>query len=182
MKKATCLSRTRTVAALATVIAAGGCADGQRSVSPQSEVSEGGTPRYTAASGASSVLLGRSFISEGFKVKRRTGTWEMDIQAKDPIDVVVATLTIEPGGHMGWHSHPGPGFVQVTAGTVRFYEADDPSCTPIEKTVGQAWLDRGETTHIARNETNAPVTLLVTVFVPPGAIARIDEPPGNCPF
>lgn len=174
---------SRIAALLGVLLVGQACSDPQQPLAPAEDQNSAITPRYTASSGASSILLGRSIIAEGFKVKRKTGAWEMDIHAKDPTDIVVATLTIEAGGHMGWHSHPGPGFVQVTSGTVRFYEADDPSCTPIEKTVGQAWLDRGETTHIARNETNAPVTLLVTVFVPPGAIARIDEPaPGNCPF
>ena len=122
-------------------------------------------------------------IRERFKVKRQTGAWEIDIHAKDPTEVTVVSLTIQPGGHMGWHSHPGPGFVQVTSGTASFYEADDPSCSPTVVGVGQAWLDRGETPHIARNETDAPVTFLVTLFTPPGAQARIDErAPGNCPF
>jgi quercetin dioxygenase-like cupin family protein len=84
---------------------------------------------------------------------------------------------------MGWHSHPGPGFVQVTSGTVSFYEAGDLSCTPTVVGVGQVWLDRGEAAHIARNETGSPATFLVTLFTPPGTMARIDEPaPGNCPF
>jgi quercetin dioxygenase-like cupin family protein len=174
-------SRSRIVQVLAGVITATGCSDPQRPLTP--EPTSDITPRYTASSGATSALLGRSILEQGFKVKRQTGGWEMEIQAEDPTDVVVATLTIQPGGHMGWHSHPGPGFVQVTSGTASFYEAGDPSCTPTVVSAGKAWLDRGDRTHIARNETNAVVTLLVTVFLPPGAIARTDEPaPGNCPF
>ena len=175
-------SRGRIVAVLAPVIL-GACSDAQRPVAPTEEQTSAVTPRHTLSSGAASTLLARSTIAEGFKVKRQTGPWEIDIHAKAPTEVTVASLTLQPGGHMGWHSHPGPGFVQVTSGTVSFYEAGDPSCTPTVVGVGQVWLDRGEAAHIARNETGAPATFLVTLFTPPGTMARIDEPaPGNCPF
>jgi quercetin dioxygenase-like cupin family protein len=66
-----------------------------------------------------------------------------------------AHVLTHPGGHSGWHSHPGPVFIQVVSGTMTF----------------------------ARNETNAPAVNLVTYFAPPGAALRNDEPrPGNCPF
>ena len=177
------LATTNTVALLAAVILAEACSDSQRPVAPIEEQTSAIAPAYTLAPGTVSALLGRSVLAEGFKAKRKTGSWEIDIHAEDPADVVVATLTIQPGGNTGWHTHPGPGFVQVTAGTARFYEAGDPSCSPTTVSVGHAWLDRGEIPHIARNETDSPVTLLVTLLVPPGATPRIDEPaPGNCPF
>jgi quercetin dioxygenase-like cupin family protein len=175
--------RNRIVAGLAPLILGTACSDPQRPVAPAEGQTSAENPSYTFSSGAASTLLARSTILEGFKVKRKTGSWEMDIQAKDPTEVTVATLTIQPGGHTGWHSHPGPGFVQITSGTVSFYQAGDPTCTPTVVGAGQAWLDRGEIPHIARNETGTPATFLVTVFTPPGAAARIDEPaPGNCPF
>jgi quercetin dioxygenase-like cupin family protein len=174
---------SRIIAVLAAVVLAGACSDLQRPVTPTERQTPTFTPSHTLSSGTVSTLVGRSTIAEGFKVKRKTGGWEIDLHAKDPADIVVATLTIQPGGNVGWHTHPGPGFVQVIAGTASFYEAGNPSCLPTVLSVGQAWLDRGETTHIVRNETNAPVTILATVFVPPGAAPRIDEPaPGNCPF
>ena len=177
------LCARKIVAPLALLIIGEACSDPQRSVSPNGEQISAVVPSHSLSSGTVSALIGRSTLVEGFKVKRKTGSWEIDLHAKDPTDVIVSTLTVQPGGNTGWHTHPGPGFVQVTSGTARFYEADDPSCAPTEVSAGRAWLDRGEITHIARNESNAPVTLLVTLIVPPGAPPRIDEPaPGNCPF
>ena len=177
------LSANKIVAALALLIVGAACSDAEPPVSPFGTQTSAVVPSHTVSSGTASALIGRSTLMEGFKVKRKTGSWEIDIHAKDPTDLIVSTLTIQPGGNSGWHTHPGPGFVQVTSGSARFYEADDPSCAPTEVSAGRAWLDRGEITHIARNESNAPVTLLVTLFVPPGAPPRIDEPaPGNCPF
>jgi quercetin dioxygenase-like cupin family protein len=172
----------RIVAMLAGAIMTNACNDAQQPVTPVNESSVR-TPAYTMSSGTVSALIGRSSISEGFKVKRKTGSWEFDLQGKDPSDIVVATLTIQPGGNVGWHTHPGPGFVQVIQGTASFYEAGDPSCSPTVVSVGHAWLDRGETAHIVRNETTSQVTILATLFIPPGGPPRIDEPaPGNCPF
>jgi quercetin dioxygenase-like cupin family protein len=183
MRWRTALSRNTIVAALSPLVIVVACTDPQRPVAPRDEQVSTIAPNNTLSSGAASVLLGRSTLAEGFKVKRETGTWEFEIDAKGSTDVVVATLTIQPGGHMGWHTHPGPGFVQVTSGTAHFYEAGDPACPATVVSQGQTWLDRGDTPHIARNETGAPITLLVTLFVPPGSIPRIDEPaPGNCPF
>lgn len=176
-------ARSRILAVLTLGVLGVACSDPERTVAPGDEEKGIATPRHTLSSGAASTLLARSTITEGFKVKRQTGAWEIDIHAKKPTEVTVATLTLQPGGHMGWHSHPGPGFVQVTSGTVSFYVAGDPSCTPTVVGAGHIWLDRGEAPHIARNETGAPATFLVTLFTPPGTMARIDEPaPGNGPF
>jgi hypothetical protein len=141
------------------------------------------TPRFTAGSGSQSTLLGRATFAEGFKVKRKTGDWEVEVEAEPALDVAVQQIVFQPGGHSGWHSHPGPVFIQVVSGRMTFYESDDPSCTPIVRTAGQGFLDVGDHAHIARNETGTPATNVVTYFAPPGAALRLDQPrPGNCPF
>ena len=93
------------------------------------------------------------------------------------------SITFPAGAQSTWHKHPGPVFIIVAEGTMRFYESDDPTCTPVEKTKGQGFLDAGEHAHIARNESGAPAQTVVTYLVPHGAALRIDQPtPGNCPF
>ena len=88
--------------------------------------------------------------------------WEVEVEAKPALDVAVAMVTFQPGGHSGWHSHPGPVFISVVAGEMTFYEADDPSCAPVVRHAGQGFLDTGAHAHIARNETTAPATNVVT--------------------
>jgi Cupin domain len=140
----------------------------------------------TPGAGSSSTLLGRGTFDEAFKVKREfpgVSDWEVEVEAKAALDVATQIITFQPGGHSGWHSHPGPVFISVMSGTMTFYESDDPTCQPIVRTAGQGYLDRGEHAHIARNETWAPAINVVTYFAPPGAALRIDQPnPGNCPF
>lgn len=140
----------------------------------------------TPGSGTSSTLLGRGTFDE-FKVQRETVTatgWlEVEVEAKPGLDIATQMITFQPDGHSGWHSHPGPVFISVVSGTMTFYSADDPSCTPMVRTMGQGFLDTGEHAHIARNESGAPAVNVVTYFAPVGAPLRIDQPaPGNCSF
>lgn len=120
---------------------------------------------------------------EAERVRRRRPIWEVEVEARPSLDIATQTITFQPGGQSGWHSHPGPVFISVKSGTMTFYESDDPDCQPIVRNAGEGYLDAGEHAHIARNETSAPATNVVTYFVPPGAALRVDEPfPGNCPF
>jgi hypothetical protein len=144
-------------------------------------------PEFTPSSGGTSALLGRATFGDPdgqiFNVKRMTGDWHMDIKAKPAFDLAVQDIVFQPGGQSGWHTHPGPVFIQVVRGTMTFYMSDDPTCTPIVKHAGEGILDLGEHAHIARNESGAVAENLVTYFAPPGATLRIDaDLPGNCPF
>ena len=142
---------------------------------------------HTMGSGSTSTLLGRATFADPnnqtFNIKRQTDDWDMQIKSKPAFDIAVQSIDFQPAAQSGWHSHPGPVFIQVVLGTMTFYESDDPTCTPIVKTAGQGYLDLGERAHIARNESGAPARTVVTYFAPPGRILRNDEPrPGNCPF
>lgn len=167
---------------LAFAALAAACSESQQTTAPE-KFFTADTPRYTAGSGLAGPLLGRGTIPDGFKLKRKNGKWEIDINAKDPTDVAVQSLTFQPGGQSGWHSHPGPVVMIITSGTVTFYEADDPSCTPVVKTAGQVFVESGEHSHLGRNQTGTIATAIATVYAPPGAALRIDEPAsGNCSF
>jgi hypothetical protein len=137
----------------------------------------------TPGTGTTSTLIGRATFGEAFKVKRETGDFEVEVEAKPALDVAVQRIVFQPGGQSGWHSHPGPVFISVVEGTMTFYESDDPDCAPTVRHAGEGFLDVGDHAHIARNETSEPATNIVTYFAPPGAALRIDQPsPGTCPF
>lgn len=144
-------------------------------------------PQFTVSSGSQSTLLARATfgnpLEETFKVKRITGDWHVEVKAKSTLDLAVQRIVFQPGGQSGWHTHPGPVFIQVVSGTMTFYESDDPECQPIVRGAGQGYLDVGEHAHIARNETGTVAENLVAYLAPPGAALRIDaNAPGNCPF
>jgi quercetin dioxygenase-like cupin family protein len=134
----------------------------------------------TPPSGITATVIGQGTFSERVKVKTP------NIKAKiKPSEFVVQDIVVAPGGHTGWHSHPGPALAIVKEGTFTLYDGDDRKCRPHRYRAGQAFVDEGGGhVHIGRNETTQPVKLLVTYILPEGSTTpRIDAPnPGNCPF
>jgi hypothetical protein len=157
------------------------CDQADHAVAPS--LTEQSDPRFTVGTGTQSSLLGRGTFAGPFKVKREWGEWEVEVEAKPSLDVAVQKITFLPNGQSGWHTHPGPVFIQVLSGEMTFYESNVPGCVPIRLHAGQGYLDTGEHAHIARNETALPAENLVVYFAPSGAALRIDAPdPGHCPF
>jgi quercetin dioxygenase-like cupin family protein len=137
------------------------------------------------------VLSGTVVARAGFvdptdiKFKIDGGPEEV-VLAPNAQETVMQQIVIGPGGHTGWHSHPGPVVVLIKTGALTFYSGDDPACTPRTYSAGQAFVDSGQGhVHIARNlSTTDNLELWATYFdVPPGGAFRIDVPdPGNCTF
>ncbi|MEX1169716.1 MAG: cupin domain-containing protein [Chloroflexota bacterium] len=139
-----------------------------------------GIAAATPGSGAVGTILSVGTLSAGVKIHTR----DLKLSTRDDVQVVTQTITIAPGGHTGWHSHPGPVFVTIAAGTMTFYDADDPTCSAGTYETGDSFVDRGGGhVHIARNEGSVDMILYATYLVPVGAPIRTDVPnPGTCPF
>ena len=150
----------------------------------------------TAPSGVTFTVLSRATVPE-FDARRKFRTaktdadgheprsWKIELEATRTIDVVTVLFTIQPGGHSGWHTHPGPALFTVSTGTLTMYDGDDASCTPhlFPPGTGSIEAATGDHLHILRNETNAVAQTVVTFLVPVGAPIRTDLPdPGHCSF
>jgi quercetin dioxygenase-like cupin family protein len=137
----------------------------------------------TSASGVTSTPIAQGSLDQ-ITSKSKFGDWEAEIETKGQTNLVVVENRVAPGGHFGWHSHPGPSLVIVKSGTATFYRGDDPACTPTVYEQGDAFADpAGGVVHIVRNEGSAELVVIATRLLPAGAPARIDEPdPGNCDF
>lgn len=178
---------SRGTRALLLLTVASACADARGSDSTPSSRATVPTSPELAAIPSASTLLGRATFSDPkdptLTVKRVTDAFHVEVKAHPAMDVAMQSINFPAGAQSTWHTHPGPVFIIVAQGTMRFYESDDPTCTPVEKTAGQGFLDEGEHAHIARNESGAPAQTVVTYLVPQGAALRSDQPnPGNCPF
>jgi len=90
-------------------------------------------------------------------------------------DVYVVKNTIVPGGHTGWHSHPGISFVTVKTGTATEYHGDDPT-TPHTYAAGTGFTEEAGGVHIIRNQGTTDLQLVAFQIIPFGAVRRIDEP------
>jgi quercetin dioxygenase-like cupin family protein len=102
------------------------------------------------------------------------------------VEVAFQRIVIQPGGTLGWHSHPGPTVVTVRQGTLSFYHAED-CTTEIEYTANQSFSNLPDEIHLARNEGSVDLVIYASYFVPlrtPVVGLRIDQPsPGaECPL
>jgi quercetin dioxygenase-like cupin family protein len=137
----------------------------------------------TPPKGLTQTLIAGPVTLDEIDVISQTPAHGVIINTRGNSDMYVATNTIVPGGDTGWHSHPGPVFVLVTAGDATVYEADDPTLTPTVYPAGTGFTDEPNTTHIVRNEGNVNLVLTAVFLVPQGAPRRIDEPaPPGAPF
>lgn len=148
-----------------------------------------GTAVATPGSQFNSEILVRSFF-EGIEIKTNRdlhgdgGNHKVKIKVKGESDVYVVRNRVPPGGHSGWHSHPGPSIVSVKAGTATVYSGDDPYCIPVTYPAGTGFIDQGgDHVHMVRNEGTVELEVIAFQIVPAGADRRIDAPsPGYCPF
>lgn len=100
-------------------------------------------------------------------------------QVRDPSDMIVARLTLDPGGSVGWHTHPGPALVAVRAGAIGIINAFD--CVLRIYPAGSAFLDPGQgNVHVGFNATEGVTEAYVTfIGIPPGEGPTIPLPAGT---
>ena len=136
----------------------------------------------TPPEGLTSTLLVGPVMFDDIDVRSHTPHYSARIQTRGLSDVYVTQITIAPGGHTGWHSHPGLVLVTVKSGEATEYQGDDPDCTPIVHEAGTGFAEEPGHVHIVRNQGTTNLELVVVFLVPHGSGTRIDEPdPGNCP-
>lgn len=129
----------------------------------------------TPSSGVTPVVhVGGARLADDVKINAD----RIKFQTKDPVDVSVVTLTIEPGGTTGWHSHPGFAVIAVTEGVGTLHFAD---CTSKTFQAGQAFVEAGDDpATVFRNESSKPLVVTVSFIAPRGAAVLRDERPPGC--
>jgi quercetin dioxygenase-like cupin family protein len=134
-----------------------------------------GSASATAPSGTTTELVARATLTGGYKAH----VDGIKVKIKGPVDVAVVHVTFQPGGTLGWHSHPGATFVMVKSGTVTRVNAD--GCISKSFSAGQGFFEEPNDVHVALNKSSEPAETYVTFVVPVGAPLRVDEPaPPNC--
>ena len=135
-----------------------------------------GIASATEGSGVSAVaqVVGAQ-LPDGVK----TNADGIKFQAKVPTEVSVLTLTVDPGGSTGWHTHPGLAVIAAAEGTGTLYSTD---CSSQEFESGDAFVEAGDDeATLFRNEGSTPAVLTVTFVAPRGAAIIRDEPaPRTC--
>lgn len=136
----------------------------------------------TSSFGISQTTVATALYTD-VEIDAKRPDWKAALKVKGVSDVVVTTNNAIPGGHSGWHSHPGLSVVSVTQGAVWLYDADDPTCAPTIVPAGHGFVEAGDHVHILRNEGTIDARWTTTAIRPAGSAGRIDQPtPGNCTF
>jgi quercetin dioxygenase-like cupin family protein len=107
----------------------------------------------------------------------KIGDWKAKLSI-DQFQLYAVEVTIQPGGWLGWHSHPGLSLVVVKSGTATFYEADD--CSPQVLPTGATFFEFANDVHMVRNEGTVPLVNLVLQLTPPGAPRAVGEQDPGC--
>ena len=122
----------------------------------------------------STSIVGPVLFDEILTV-HQTRDYGVMLKTRGLSDVFFTHLKIPPGGHGGWHSHPGPSVIAVKAGTATFYdECDD--FTRQSYPAGSGFVEDAGCVHLLANEGNVDLEVIVVQIVPSGAPRRIDEP------
>src|SRR5216117_686432 len=100
-----------------TVVAAAAlaCSD---TTTPRGPTNAGmGEPSFTAAAGFTPTVLARGNLGT-YHIQSKAGDYDAELKSHDNTDIVVVKNVVTPGGHSGWHFHPGPVLVTVASGTI----------------------------------------------------------------
>lgn len=189
--------RTSWIMAVALILAgtAAGCRE-DTSMAPEAPIESAPERPFAAWPGMNAIASGDPAVPGGFSVEPLArGGFPDDIVAtfrikldsrttvvhvREPSNVLVAKLTFEPGGSVGWHTHPGPVIVTVASGALSIINASD--CVPRVYAANQAFLDPGQgNVHVGFNDTGGETIVYATFLaVPSGQPATIPAADPGC--
>jgi hypothetical protein len=129
----------------------------------------------TPGAGITTTIISGPVLMEETDIKTDSELNRVKIKIDGFSDVYVVHNKIVPGGHTGWHSHPGPSIVSVKSGTATEYHSDEPG-VPHVHPAGSTFVDDGEGAHMVVNEGTTDLELVAFQILPLGATRRIDEP------
>jgi quercetin dioxygenase-like cupin family protein len=185
---AACLTVGAVVAVVASATPPAGVAGGpilSRGTATE-DVVIGNPVRKTVARKVKFRVLGRT-VTKRVKFKVNAVRTLIACSAATPCDTAVQQVTIDPGGHTGWHTHPGATFVAVTAGEGTLHHAGraGTGCPGHKYAPGSGFFQHAGDVHTLRNEGTVPLVVHALYVLPPGTpntSIRTDQPqPPNCP-
>lgn len=124
----------------------------------------------TPGSGVSGTVVARGTSDGKLKVKAPKGRTE----------VTFRTITVEPGGSTGWHTHRGQLIAVVKSGTLTRTLSD---CSVEATPAGTSFIEPSGVRHrhIGQNLGTEPVVLWVTYLLPEGSELSDDAEAVDCP-
>ena len=134
------------------------------------------TPAATPPSpGFVSTPIAGPVLMDEIQTVHQTRDWGVMIKTRGLSDAYFTHFKVPPGGHGGWHSHPGPSVIAVRSGTATFYD-ECVDFVPQVFPAGTGFVEDAGCVHLLANNGNVDLEVVVMQIVPRGAPRRIDEP------
>jgi quercetin dioxygenase-like cupin family protein len=108
--------------------------------------------------------------------EREDNDWSAKLVTSGPSNLIVQDVSFFPGGHTGWHSHPGILLIAITEGSIEWY---DSNCQKTVYNVGDS-LTENTDIHYFRNTGSVNARVMVTYVLAKGQPRRIDQPAPPC--
>ena len=102
--------------------------------------------------------------------------WTARLYTSGPSSFIVQDVIYSPGGHTGWHSHPGILLSSVISGSIEWY---DSQCVKQVYNPGDSLTESTEP-HYVRNVGSVNAHFMVTYVIAKGQPRRIDQPAPAC--
>jgi quercetin dioxygenase-like cupin family protein len=109
---------------------------------------------------------------------QQVNTDRLKFQTKDPADVATFSVTYDPLGFSGWHTHPGIVFVVVQSGSV----VRQVGCGSQTYSAGDAFIESDEQPpgRVRNPSSTTPAVLTVMQVTPHGSGRRVEADPPDC--
>jgi quercetin dioxygenase-like cupin family protein len=105
------------------------------------------------------------------------GQWfEVGMRSVGPSTISTQDVAFSPGGHNGWHSHPGLVAVTLISGSIQWFNEN---CEKTDYTAGDSWTE-GSQLHYFRVVGAVGIHLTAFFITAQGAALRTDEPAPPC--
>ena len=142
-----------------------------------------GVPRMTTVTRTVRIRVGRKTVAKRVRFEVATVQPHISCGASRGCEIAFQQLTIAPGGHTGWHTHPGPTFVAVAQGEGTLYHGMT-GCPSHKYGAGSGFFQPSTEVHNFRNEGSSELVVYGLYLLPPGTPntgIRIDQPqPSSC--
>jgi len=103
--------------------------------------------------------------------------WRAELYTSGPSDFIVQDVVYAPGGHTGWHSHPGILLSSVISGSIEWY---DSRCRKHVYNAGDSLTESTQTHYVRNVDTVNNAHFMVTYVIAHGQPRRIDQPAPAC--
>ena len=109
--------------------------------------------------------------------KDRDDDWRAELYTSGPSDILIQDVVYAPGGHTGWHSHPGMLLSNVVSGSIEWY---DSRCRKHVYNAGDSLTESTQTHYVRNVDTVKNAHFMVTYVIAHGQPRRIDQPAPAC--